>query len=129
MDRMTSALMEAVRNAFENGMTQAELAQQAGIQQTSISKFMNGKTGLSSDSFARLAIFLGGELTFPGGITTKQTDSTLAVEKENARLAALLAAEKEKSELLESLLRDAMSGIRRAETQPPVPAHEERRVG
>lgn len=118
MDSMTQALKTAITTALENGATQQDLARDAGISQGSISKFLAGKT-LASDNFARLALALGGELTFPGGITARR-ETADALEKEIVSLRAQLAAAKETAKTLEGLLRDALTSGRRAAAPEPL---------
>ena len=119
MDSMTQALKTAITTALENGATQQDLARDAGISQGSISKFLAGKT-LASDNFARLALALGGELTFPGGITTRRETAEADLEKEIVSLKAQLAAAKETAKTLEGLLRDALTSGRRAAVPEPL---------
>lgn len=126
MDRITSALVEALRSELATGVTQAELAQKAGVSQGSISKFLAGKT-LTSDNFARLVIVLGGELTF--SCNASASNKNMDLNLENEKLRAELEAERAMTQRLESLLRDVMTGIRRTERASPVPAHEERKTG
>ena len=127
MDSMTQALITAITTALENGATQQELASNAGISQGSVSKFLAGKT-LASDNFARLALTLGGELTFPGGITARREEA--GTNEELARLRAQLEAEREKTALLERLLTTALSAGRGAAAEPPAaPDQLKRKAG
>lgn len=114
MDRITNALVEALKEELAAGTTQAGIAQNAGVSQGSISKFLAGKT-LASDNFSRLAIFLGGELIFPKGETARSRDTDADLSLENERLRAELTATKQTVTTLESLLRAALTGGRRPE--------------
>ena len=127
MDAMTQALITAITTALENGATQQDLASNAGISQGSVSKFLAGKT-LASDNFARLALTLGGELTFPGGITARRETAEADLEKEIVSLKAQLAAAKETAKTLEGLLRDALTSGRGAAAEPPA-AEAKRKAG
>ena len=114
MDRITNALVEALKEELAAGTTQAALAQNAGVSQGSISKFLAGKT-LASDNFARLAIFLGGELIFPKYDTARSRDTDADLSLENERLHTKLQATQQTVAMLEGLLRDALTGERRQE--------------
>ena len=58
-----SKLREAIK---ESGISQAEMARKTGVQQASISRFVNEKQGLDAEPAIRLTHFLGGQISFPG---------------------------------------------------------------
>lgn len=132
MERMEKALKEALAQALEEGVTQQELSAGAGVQQASISRFLSGEAGISGATFMRLVVFLGGELTFPGGITARRDEAGDGGELELARLRAELAAEKAMTARLERLLAMAVSGRGAANDASAAPAAGEsaqRRAG
>lgn len=55
-------LREAIK---DSGISQAELARKTGVQQASISRFVNEKQGLDAEPAIKLTHFLGGQISFP----------------------------------------------------------------
>ncbi len=127
MERMEKALKEALAQALEKGVTQQELSASAEVQQASISRFLSGEAGISGNTFMKLAIFLGGELTFPGGITARREEA--GGGEELVRLRAELAAEKAMTARLERLLAMALSGRGAAAEEPAAPDQLKRKAG
>ena len=57
-------LSEQVRKAINSaGVTRYRIAQEAGIEESTLSRFVNGERGLSLAVLARLADYLGLELS------------------------------------------------------------------
>ena len=127
MERMEKALKEALAQALEKGVTQQELSSSDELQQASISRFLSGEAGISGNTFMKLAIFLGGELTFPGGITARREEA--GGGEELVRLRAELAAEKAMTARLERLLAMALSGRGAAAEEPAAPDQLKRKAG
>jgi plasmid maintenance system antidote protein VapI len=60
---MAESLTEQLKTAIEqSGMTRYKLAQAAGVEESTLSRFVNGKRSLSLESASRLAEFLDLEL-------------------------------------------------------------------
>lgn len=57
---------EDLKNAIRaSGKSQAEIFRQTGVQQASISRFLNDDQNLSSDNAIKITYFLGGKIHFP----------------------------------------------------------------
>lgn len=114
MKRLEASLKKAISSALKSrGMTQQELCNVAGVQQGSLSRFLRGVTGISGNSFMKLVVYLGGELTFPGVVAARPGDDA-RTRRELDVTRAQLAAEKEKTAMLERLLATALSAGRGA---------------
>jgi transcriptional regulator with XRE-family HTH domain len=60
---MSESLIEQLKAAIEqSGMTRYKLAQAAGVEESTLSRFVNGKRSLSLESASRLAEVLNLEL-------------------------------------------------------------------
>ena len=58
---------ETLRQAIEDsGLSRYRISQETGIEQSALSRFMSGKTGLSTSTIDKLAELLGLELVVRG---------------------------------------------------------------
>lgn len=69
MSKRRQTVSDAVRRAIEkSGVTRYRICREAGIDQASISRFMAGKTGLTTASLDRLADVLGLDVVARGPV-------------------------------------------------------------
>lgn len=59
-----ASFSESLRRLIErSGLSRYEIARQSGVSESSLSRFLSGERGLTTDSVDRLAAFLGLSLT------------------------------------------------------------------
>lgn len=127
--------LEMLDDAIARCGNMNKLAELFGVNPSLLTRWKRQERKPTLQQLQPLFDFLGVSWTWPGrqqnGVAN-QTPSKLAttekLQRENDILRAQLDAEKEKSAAFERLLRDALSGGRRSEEEPP-PAIEARKAG